>query len=189
MSKLHDPLSLARQAAAEYEACYGVDLVSLIVFGSAAGDDFDPDSSDVNLLIVLAEVGLESLGKSRLIQQRWMKRRFSRPLFMDREYIDGSLDSFPIEFLNMKERYELLYGEDVLAGVHVDLADLRLQIERELKGKWIHLLQGWLEADGNARLLLGLLQASMRDFTAAFRACSISNSNRSPGTARPCSGR
>ena len=59
-----------------------------------------------------------------------MKKRFSRPLFMDREYIERSLDSFPIEFLEHEGCYAVLYGEDVLADLHIDPPDLRLQIER-----------------------------------------------------------
>ena len=146
MRILKNPMDLAQQAAADYQVCYGAELLSLIVYGSAAGDEFDPKSSDINLLIVLKNVGLELLGKSRPIQEKWRKKRFARPLFMDREYIERSLDSFPIEFLNMKESYKVLYGEDVLAGLRIDPSDLRLQIEREMKGKWFHLLQGWLDA-------------------------------------------
>ena len=44
-----------------------------------------------------------------------MKKRSARPLFMDTNYISSSLDSFPIEFLNMRGCFKVLLGEDVLA--------------------------------------------------------------------------
>ena len=40
-----------------------------------------------------------------------------------------------MEFLNFKLVHHTLYGEDLLAGLEIDKKDLRLQCERELKGK------------------------------------------------------
>jgi hypothetical protein len=58
-----------------------------------------------------------------------------RPLFLTRSDLSSSLDSYPIEFLNMKNRYRLVYGEDVLQKLSFNPLAVRLQIERELKGK------------------------------------------------------
>jgi hypothetical protein len=170
MSTITDPMALARQAADDFNSCYGADLVSVIVYGSAAGGHFDPKRSDINLLAVLGEMSLAAIEKSQALQEQWMKRRFARPLFMDREYILSSLDSFPIEFLAMKANYVVIFGEDLLKEVTIDNHDLRLQIERELRGKWLHLLREWPGAKRNPRLLQGLMHSSMRDFTAIFQA-------------------
>jgi predicted nucleotidyltransferase len=169
MSSISKPLDLARRAGEEYKACYGKDLVSVIVFGSAAGADFDPKRSDVNMLIILTGMTLALLEKSLGIQERWMKKRFSRPLFMDKEYIGHSLDSFSVEFLNFKESYHLIHGEDVLKDLLIDDHDLRLQVERELKGKWLHLARGWLNVKNHPSSLRRLLKDSMNDFSAIFR--------------------
>ncbi len=170
MGKLTDPIAVARQAAEEFKICYGPDLLSAIVYGSAAGSHFDPDRSDINLLIVLSAMTLPLVEKSQAVQEKWMKKRFSRMLFMDREYIDSSIDSFPIEFLAMKASYTVIVGEDVLKGIAIDDRDLRIQAERELKGKWLHLLREWPGVKGNPRLLRNLMHSSMRDFSAIFQA-------------------
>jgi hypothetical protein len=170
MSTISDPIALAREAAQQYHGCYGDDLVSLVVYGSAAGEEFNQKFSDINLLIVLKNMTLMTLEKSQQIQDRWQKKRFSRPLFMDPEYIARSLDTFPVEFLNMQQSHVRVLGEDVLGGLQIKPHDLRLQIERELKGKWLHLLQGWLETRKKYLQLSRLVDLSLKDFAATFRA-------------------
>jgi len=168
MKMLSSPIDVAKLAAADFQACYGSDLVSVTVYGSAAGRDFDPKTSDINILIVLSSMTLSLLGKSAAIQTKWMKKRFARPLFLDKEYIAGSLDSFPIEFLSMKDSYKVVFGQDVLSGLAINNSDLRLQIEREIKGKWLHLNRGWLDSGNNAARLKRLLELSIRDFSPVF---------------------
>jgi predicted nucleotidyltransferase len=170
MKKITNPLDLAAQAANEYRLCYGSMLLSAIVFGSAAGGDFDPERSDINLLLVLGQTSLKDLERSVEIQDRWCSRRFSRPLFLDKAYIASSLDSFPIEFLNMKKCYKVMQGEDVLASIEIRHEHLRLQIERELKGKRIHLMQEWLSVRKSPQQIKRLLGVSLADFTPIFRA-------------------
>lgn len=170
MSIIKDPIALARQTAKEYHDCYGTDLVAVIVYGSAAGEEFNHKKSDINLLIVLKDMALATLEKSQVVQDAWIKRRFNRPLFLDRNYIAGSLDSFPIEFFNMQHAYSVVYGEDILARLVIKPEDLRLQIERELKGKWLHLQQGWLDTRKNESRLRTLAELSLKDFAAIFRA-------------------
>jgi hypothetical protein len=170
MATIKDPIGLARQAAMGYATCYGDQLVSVIVYGSAAGEEFNPRSSDINLLVVLKTMTPAMLEKSRAIQDNWIKKRFGRPLFLDPDYIAGSLDSFPIEFLNMQQSHVVVHGEDVLAPLAIDARDLRLQIERELRGKWLHLLKGWLDTSKNDKLLAAFIGRSLKDFTVIFRA-------------------
>ncbi|MBN2035458.1 MAG: hypothetical protein JW768_01830 [Chitinispirillaceae bacterium] len=170
MQEINNPIELARQATEEYQACYGNDLVSLIVFGSAAGSAFDKKRSDINLLIVLGSMTLPMLEKSWSVQMKWMKKRFSRPLFMDKEYIANSLDAFPIEFLSMKSSYQVVAGEDVLVDLRISTDDLRLQVERELKGKWLHLMQEWPTVKRHPKLLHRLVQLSLGEFSPVFRA-------------------
>jgi hypothetical protein len=170
MQTITDPIDLARQASAEYQACYGEALLSVILYGSAAGGDFDPRRSDINLLVVLDRLTPEALEQSHAVQARWLKRRFSRPLFMDPEYIDRSLDTFPIEFVNLRGCHEVMCGRDFLAPLRIGKDDLRLQAERELKGKWLHLMQGWLDAGKDPKSLARLFLVSLKDFAAVFRA-------------------
>ncbi|MGA3052409.1 MAG: hypothetical protein ABSE00_10895 [Chitinispirillaceae bacterium] len=170
MSTITDPIAVARQAAEDFKICYGADLLSLIIYGSAAGGHFDPKKSDINLLVLLTEMTLPMIEKSEKFQEKWMEKRFARLLFMDKEYINSALDSFPIEFLAMKGSYIVIFGEDVLKDIRIDDRELQIQVERELRGKWLHLLREWPVAKQNPRLLRSLLHSSMRDFSAIFQA-------------------
>jgi len=165
-----NPVEYSKVALESYKMLYGNDLVSVILYGSGAGGDFDPKRSDINLLIVLSSMDVELIAKSSEIQSKYLKQRFSIPLFMDKKYITQSQDSYPIEFLNMKGCYRLLYGEDVLDSVSIESDHLRLQIERELKGKWLHLLQEYPYARKNRKHLLELAQLSLKAYAPVFRA-------------------
>ncbi|NLL13747.1 MAG: nucleotidyltransferase domain-containing protein [Fibrobacter sp.] len=170
MKPILNPVEYAQKAVHEYISLYGPDLVSVILYGSAAGGDYDPLQSDINLLIVLSSMDLELISKSADIQIKLFQKRFSRPLFMDKKYIDSSCDSYPLEFLDMKEHYVVLAGEDVLSTINPQIADLRLQVERELKGKWLHLIDEYTFACKNQKNLVQLTDISLKTFMPLFRA-------------------
>ena len=89
---------------------------------------------------------------------------------MTKAFINASLDCYPIEFLNMKNNYILIYGDNILEQIDVSPENLRLQIERELKGKLILLRQGYLEAQGKPRQLKNLISRSFTAFISIFNA-------------------
>lgn len=170
MKSIVNPIDYAKKAVDEYRSLYGQDLVSIILYGSAAGGDFDPLKSDINLLIVLTSMDLELISKSADLQIKLFQKRFSKPLFMDKEYIASSCDSYPMEFLDMKEHYVVLAGEDVFSSMYAGMDHLRLQVERELKGKWLHLIDEYTFVCKNNKQLLQLTEISLKAFTPVFRA-------------------
>jgi len=135
--------NILRTFSGQLEDIYKEGLVSIIVYGSAASGEFIDRRSNLNLLVILKNTDLENLKKSSdLINRR--KFRLINPLFFTEDYIKNSNDVFPIEFLDMKENYTVLFGRDVLKGLSVDTRNLRLQCEEELKGKLIALKQLYL---------------------------------------------
>lgn len=173
-----NPVEYANIAAKEYCLLYKNKLVSVILYGSGAGTDFDPQKSDINLLIVLTSMDIELISMSADLQLKHLRKRFSRPLILDKEYIASSCDSYPMEFLDIKERYKVLLGEDVLSSVSIDTDHLRLQVERELKGKWLHLLEEYTLMSNSSKQLLKLADLSLRAFAPVFRALlTIKNSS------------
>ena len=99
---------------------------------------------------------------------KWQKRNVSTPLFITKEYINSSLDTFPVEFLGMEMNYQLVYGEDVLKEIVIEEDDLRLQCERELRGKLLHLREEFLNTARNTRNLKLLISQSLAAFTTLF---------------------
>jgi hypothetical protein len=77
---------------------------------------------------------------------------------------------FPIEFLNLQAHYRVVHGEDVLKNLFLDKKLLRLQCERELKGKLLQLRQQFLETGGSKSEIERLIARSVPSFYSIFRA-------------------
>ncbi|MEA2102369.1 MAG: hypothetical protein U9P80_07320 [Thermodesulfobacteriota bacterium] len=133
-------------------------IASVAVIGSAVTPDFIPHCSDINTVIVLgpsADMGiLDSLAS---MGTRYGRKRVNAPLIMTKEYIEGSLDVFPIEFLDMKLFHHSVYGTDYFCDLDIQQGALRLQCERDLKSKLINLRQGYIYAGGKKKRLSDLL--------------------------------
>ena len=72
---ISDFVARARDAA-------GANLLSVILYGSAAGGDYIPDSSDTNLLCVLADTSFAELRKLAPAAAWWTKENNRTPLLM-----------------------------------------------------------------------------------------------------------
>ena len=159
MKKKNLPEKLTRiieEFIRELETIYKNDLVSVILYGSGASGEFMDKHSNLNLLVILKDTGLDKLTRGvNLIN----KSKFGviQPLFFSKNYIDSSTDVFPIEFLDMQENYNVLKGEDVLKDIVIDTKNLRFQCEHELKAKLINLRQSYLKMNQNKALLKHIL--------------------------------
>lgn len=81
------------------------------------------------------------------------KRTSSKlPLFLKRSGILNSCDVFPMEFINMKIDYEVLYGEDILKNMIFKKKDVARELEFELRTKLITLRQAYLTASSNEEI-------------------------------------
>lgn len=165
-----DPQEIFQEFTQDYQKLYGEDLISIILYGSAAKGEYVYKKSDINFLIILSEKGIENLRKSLDLVPKWKKRNVATPLFLTKSYIETSLDSFPIEFLDMKEHHQLIYGEDVLKDIDINLKYLRLQCEREVKSKLLHLRQAYLNTHGKRKHMETLISRSIITFASIFRA-------------------
>jgi len=133
---------------------YQQDLISAILYGSAASGEFVDKYSNLNLLVVLKNTDLENLKKATRVINKFST---INPLFLNEDYIASSTDIFPIEFLDMQENYLVLYGKDVLKGINIDIRNLRFQCEQELKSKLINLRQLYLRINKDKTALRNLL--------------------------------
>jgi hypothetical protein len=148
----------------------GDDFLAAYLTGSVLTQGFDPKRSRINLLLV-----------SRVLDGTWLEAvrtaipearkppRFD-PLFVSERQIEKSLDVFPMEWLDVKERHLRLEGSDVFAALEVPETYLRLQCEHELRGKHIRLRQAYLLSRGNAADLAAALRDTASGFATLFRA-------------------
>lgn len=147
----------------------GCSLLSAALYGSAVGEDFVEKKSDINVLLVFDKIDLDLLNALRGVFKKHLPKLKARPVVIDREYIGGSADVFPMEFLEWKERNILIYGEDLLTGIDISLENLRLEIEENLRGKKLRLVQSYFEIQPGKGRIQDFIEATMPNFIVAFR--------------------
>jgi hypothetical protein len=143
-------------------------LKSISLYGSAVGEDFIRKESNINLLFVMERIDAPDLKKSlRLISQG--RKKGIVPLLLTVEHMESSMDTFPIEFLEMKDNHILLYGKDILNELKVNNRNIRFQCEQQLKGGLIRLYQVYLEVGMREKKMRSLLINSLTSFIPIFR--------------------
>ncbi len=165
-----DPKEIFPEIIDDYRGRFGDDLISIILYGSATGSDYRPGKSDINFMVVLSEYGIEQLEQAIKAVTKWQKRNVAIPLFLTELYVETSLDVFPIEYLNFHRNYVLVYGKDILKDLSFNAEFIRLQCEREIKGKMLLLREAFLETAGKGRALKDVISQSIQAFLAIFDA-------------------
>lgn len=179
-----DPKEIFDEFIKDYKGIYGDDLISIILYGSAAGKDYIPGKSDINFMIVLTDEGIKDLERSFDLVRKWRKRNVAVPLFLTENYIETSTDVYPIEYLNFQQRHILVQGKDILKGLAFKKEFIRLQAEREIKGKLLLLREAYLESTGKKSVLMGIINQSLHAFLAIFNALLVLKDIDRPGDRR-----
>lgn len=148
----------------------GPRLRSVVLHGSVARGEAVKGVSDVNLLVLVDTVDAELLRKLAPHARRWLDKEKALPLVLTWDEWSAASDSFAIETADMLDSHVVLQGDDPLTGTTIDRADLRIQAERELRGKLIHLREGTLASADRPRELGGLLLAALPAVATYLRA-------------------
>ena len=147
----------------------GSNLLSAILYGSAATGEFHPGHSDLNVLCIMQSLGRDDLSKLHAASAWWAKKGHPSPLFFTLNELHHSADVFAIELLDMKAAHRVLYGEDVIASLHVPMDLHRLHVERELRNNMLRLRQHYMMHPADSRKTLELMTSSISTFAALFR--------------------
>ncbi len=147
---LLNPEEIFEAYVSDWRTAYGHELEAVVLYGSAARGEYIAGKSDLNFLVVLAASAIHSMRQAVPLTEKWRSYRVAVPTVITRRYIQESLDTFPIEFLNLKRHHRTIYGPELLKDLEIPRDHLRLQVERELKSKLLHLREHFL-ASGYAR--------------------------------------
>ncbi len=159
------------QAIAEaLQQVLGPRLKSVVLYGSAASGDYVQGRSDFNVLIVADPLGLDELTAIAGPARAWSRAGNRAPLLFGPGQLAASVDAFPIELFDICRSRTLLLGEDPLVGVAVPIEPLRLQLEREWKGKLLNLRERAVLCRGKPRRLAALMTATVNSMLVLMRA-------------------
>ena len=157
--------------ARRLEAALGGNLVSLLLFGSAARGTHAEGRSDLNLLLIVKDASVTALHAATPLVAEWARGGQPPPLiFAEAEWL-GSTDVLPIEIEDMRDAHRVLAGRDPLAGMATRRSDLRTELEHEIRGKVLRLRTEYAAAAADGKALGRLLVHSAGTFFVLFRAC------------------
>jgi len=148
---------------------YNDNVRAILVYGSAAGINYNHGVSDINFALIIKDLDFSVLNQGVALVKWARKHKIATPLFLTREYILSALDVFPIEFSEIKLQHKVIFGEDVFKDLDIPRNDVRLLCEQQVKGKLLHLRQAYLNIGSNPAILKNLLKSALSDLTPIFR--------------------
>jgi hypothetical protein len=135
------------------QALFGESGKALTVFGSVLIDGFNVDRDTVRSVLVVERIELPLLRRLADRGAKLGKTGVAAPLIMTPAHIRTSLDTFPLELMEIQQRHATLFGQDYFSELTFNNAHVRLQCERELKRILIAMRQGLLASAGRERLV------------------------------------
>lgn len=105
----------------------GDDLVTMVKYNT--GDE-------AHVLAVCKSLPFGTLKKLRQLKEI--------PIVFTVEEINNARDVFPVELLNIKRNYTLIFGKDIIKDIDIKNEDLRRQLEFEFRSKLFHLRQAYM---------------------------------------------
>ena len=171
---------LLNELVSRLRKAYGDDLVSVVLYGSAASGEYHEKFSDLNVLCVLNSVGVQELIQGQEAVRWWRKQNQPLPLFLSREEIENANDVFPIEFLDIQHNHRILHGEDVAAKIQIDTRQHRSLVEHELRAALLRLRERFLGLQHDKGDVARLMLDSVSTFATLFRHALILSGGAAP---------
>ena len=115
---------------------------------------------------VVDNVTAADLHKCAAYSDGWKKIGLAPPLVMPLGELSRALDAFPLEFSEILATRKLIAGADLLADLKVSSEDLRRACEVQARSHLVHLREGYIEAGGDRKAAVRLLDAWKTPFRA-----------------------
>lgn len=148
---------------------YGRQLLSLVVYGSAAGGHRHTQRSDVNLLAVLDHVDAAALDAGAAAIRWWAEQGNPPVVMLAKSELEDAATVFPIEWLDIQANHSVLRGEDFFQQVSHSAELHRNQLQHELRAQLLRLRGAYMRHGHEAKRLEALLLDSVSTFLTLFR--------------------
>ncbi|MBR4159640.1 MAG: hypothetical protein IKT97_06275, partial [Spirochaetia bacterium] len=151
------------------KTAFGENLRSIIMYGSILTENYNPLSSDINLLIILNQTDPERIVVLGKYAAKTLQNNNITPTILSYNEFISSADIFPMEYFDIKELHKVLYGDDVFQGLEISQANLRLQTEDRLRGCINSLRQVLLLSESNPKYIANGVRHTHGLYNAIFR--------------------
>jgi len=175
------PENKLQELVQRLQAACGDNLISVVLYGSAARQEFHEQYSDVNLLVVFRDLGAGPLSAIAPVVRWWThEEKFTPPLMMTEIELRESADVFAIELFDIQSTHQTLFGEDVVSAIQVPMNLHRVEVEHELRTILLRLRQHLLLAPDNDDEVKRVLAKSISSVNTLFRHALITAGKASP---------
>lgn len=128
------------------QACAGDNALSWTLFGAAIAEPHPRHA--IHSMLVLREVDLAMLRRLAMDGPNDARLKLAPPLISTRNLLKTSCHAFPLELIEVQQKYFVALGEDLFGDLKFDDGDVRRQCTRELQVLTIGLRQGLLAGAG-----------------------------------------
>ncbi|HEY7210097.1 MAG TPA: hypothetical protein VH477_07475 [Bryobacteraceae bacterium] len=146
------------------KSTFGAQLITVILYGSGATEEWNQNRSDLNVLCVLNRLTPDELRRAEPVLRWWREANHPPPLLLTEDEVQTATDCFAIEFHDMRQHRRVLHGTDVIRDLQVDNKFYRAQVEHELRAKQLRLRQHAAEVISDAARLAKLMADSVSTF-------------------------
>jgi len=151
---------------------FGSRLRSLAIYGphgdahGAHGAGHGRAARSIATLALVESMTLDDLRSAARRIEAWHDAGLATPLIVSTGELERSLDVFPLELSAILADHVVVFGDDRLASLVVDPADVRRACEVQARSHLLHLREGFLETRGRADALSVLILQSAPAFAA-----------------------
>ena len=136
-------------------------LVSVVLYGSAARDEFSKKYSDLNILCIVESLSPDKMSAVAPVMTWWTRdQKQHPPLFWTAHELGQAADVFAVEMLDIREAHRILYGKDVISAIAVPMNLHRVEVERDLRVALLKLRQHYIFAHSDKKELASVLAKS-----------------------------
>ncbi len=125
------------------QSAFGADLVSAILYGSAASGQMRA-TSDVNLLLVLKQFAPQAANALREPMRMAHAALQMKVMFLLETELDAAATAFAVKFADMAERHRVLFGPDPFASLSPSRAALIFRLRQILLNWQLHLRERYV---------------------------------------------
>lgn len=143
---------------------------SIYLYGAVVTNDYTPKQSTIQSLILFDSFHFPRAKQIQPIVKSHIKNGVVAPLCLAVETLERSTDTFPLEFIEIKEKHLHILGENNrVKDIDIPMEHLRLKIEEQIKGKLIRLREVYMEIGEQPKILLEIMENTVVDLIAPIR--------------------
>src|ERR1051325_11232216 len=117
------PLAVALH---DLQRIFGARLHALVSYGASDGQ---PDANPARSLALVQSITGDDLDRCASHAASWHRAGCATPLLLTKDEFAGSLDAFPIEYGEIIETHQVIYGVNPFTGLTIRPEDLRRACE------------------------------------------------------------